>query len=363
MRVLIADDDVVLRRLLQHYLERCGHEVVAAQNGAVAWSRFQEEDFPIVITDWMMPEMQGIELLRRIRASGRRAYVYVILLTSRAEREDIIEGMEAGADDFVAKPFDQDELRVRLRAGERIVALARAAVESKHLASLGQLAGGLAAEMSDALDTLADDQGAVQHNAILLLEDYSQGETAAADLADLRSSLSRRLERTREDLDRLRESVRTLRELAQPAGVALQDADLNAALASTAGLFRRTMADKGIQLETDFEALPLIPCRLTEIRQVLLQLLLNAIRACGTGNRVTVRTRAGGEAVLIEVEDTGCGIEPERASQLLEPSSTRPPGEGLGLSVSADIIRDHGGDLEVESRVGQGSTFRIRLPR
>jgi len=130
MKVLIAEDELVSRRLLQSYLERWGHEVAAAKNGREAWTLFQAGDFPIVISDWMMPEMDGLELIRHIRACPRSGYVYAILVTSKSQTEDIIEGMEAGADDFVSKPFDRDELRVRLRAGQRVIELERALVNS-----------------------------------------------------------------------------------------------------------------------------------------------------------------------------------------------------------------------------------------
>jgi DNA-binding response OmpR family regulator len=123
MRVLIADDDPVSRKLLQSYLQKWGCEVTAAQDGAEAWSCFQRDEFPVVITDWMMPELDGVELVRRIRSGPRSGYVYVILLTAKGQKEDLVEGMDAGADDFLTKPFDRDELRVRLRAGERFVEL------------------------------------------------------------------------------------------------------------------------------------------------------------------------------------------------------------------------------------------------
>jgi phosphoserine phosphatase RsbU/P len=134
MKILIAEDESVSRRLLERHLERWGHEVVAVSNGAEAWELFQAGEFPIVISDWMMPRMDGLELIRRIRARQHSGYVYAILLTSKSQKEDIVAGMEAGADDFLTKPFDRDELRVRLRAGQRVVEL-----ESALLASLQDL--------------------------------------------------------------------------------------------------------------------------------------------------------------------------------------------------------------------------------
>jgi sigma-B regulation protein RsbU (phosphoserine phosphatase) len=125
MRVLIVEDDRVTRRLLQRQLEQWGHQVDAAEHGAQAWERFQIVDYSMVVSDWMMPEMDGLELVRRIRGTPRSGYVYVIMLTAKAAKDDLVQGMEAGADDFLSKPFDHNELRVRVRAGERILELER----------------------------------------------------------------------------------------------------------------------------------------------------------------------------------------------------------------------------------------------
>ena len=123
MKILIADDDAVSRRLLQSYLQKWGYEVAAAKDGSEAWDLFEGGIFPIVITDWMMPELDGPGLIRRIRSSQRPGYIYAILLTAKSQKEDLVEGMEAGADDFVTKPFDPDELKARLRVAERILKL------------------------------------------------------------------------------------------------------------------------------------------------------------------------------------------------------------------------------------------------
>src|ERR1700730_16106464 len=108
MRVLIADDDPISLLLLQRTLQQWGYEVTAARDGAEAWRFFEERDFPLVISDWVMPGMDGLELVRRIRASSRPGYVFVILLTAKTHKGEVVEGMAAGADDFVTKPFDRD---------------------------------------------------------------------------------------------------------------------------------------------------------------------------------------------------------------------------------------------------------------
>jgi sigma-B regulation protein RsbU (phosphoserine phosphatase) len=126
MRVLIAEDDPISRHLLQRTLEQWGYEVVAAPDGAEAWRLFGSADFPLVISDWVMPDVDGIELVRRIRSAARPGYVYTILLTAKSQKDEVVTGMAAGADDFIIKPFDRDELRARLRAGERIIRLEEA---------------------------------------------------------------------------------------------------------------------------------------------------------------------------------------------------------------------------------------------
>ena len=123
MTVLIAEDDLASRRLLEKAVQSFGHDVVAARDGLEAWERFNNGDFSFVITDWMMPGFDGLELCRRIRTSIRPNYVYVIMVTSNSGQEDLITGMGAGADDFIVKPIDRRELQVRMRAAERILKL------------------------------------------------------------------------------------------------------------------------------------------------------------------------------------------------------------------------------------------------
>jgi len=124
-KILIADDHELSRFKLQTDLEKWGHEVTVAEDGEQAWELFQKNPFSIVITDWMMPKVDGLELVKMIRAAECSNYVYIIMLTAKAEKHDIVAGMGAGADDFLTKPFHRDELQVRLRAGIRITSLNR----------------------------------------------------------------------------------------------------------------------------------------------------------------------------------------------------------------------------------------------
>ena len=127
MRILVAEDERITRMTLARQLQVWGHEVVAAEDGQQAWEQFEVgPEFDIVLTDWEMPRLSGLEFVRRIRQAARSAYTYLVILTSRSDKADVVNGIEAGADDFVSKPFDREELRVRLLAGERVVRLERA---------------------------------------------------------------------------------------------------------------------------------------------------------------------------------------------------------------------------------------------
>jgi diguanylate cyclase (GGDEF)-like protein len=124
MKVLIADDNQMSRVLLRSSVERWGYEVVLAANGLEAWDILAQPDAPpMAILDWVMPDVTGPELCRRVRENHREPYTYILLLTSKNTKNDTVEGFEAGADDYIIKPFDDNELRMRLRAGQRIVDL------------------------------------------------------------------------------------------------------------------------------------------------------------------------------------------------------------------------------------------------
>lgn len=123
MKILIADDDTVSRMILKRALEKLGHEVVATEDGAAAWAVFQKQDVPVLVTDWNMPGMDGLELCSRIRRENRKKYTYIIVITSSDASTGFLSAMDAGADDYTVKPFVPEKLAARLRVAERILRL------------------------------------------------------------------------------------------------------------------------------------------------------------------------------------------------------------------------------------------------
>lgn len=123
MRVLVVDDDEVSAELLKHALEQFGYDVTIAFDGCEAFRLVRTGEFRMVVTDWEMPEMNGLELCRHIREKAASGYVYIILLTSNSGTQNIVQGLEAGADDYIVKPFEPEELSLRLRVGQRVLTL------------------------------------------------------------------------------------------------------------------------------------------------------------------------------------------------------------------------------------------------
>lgn len=126
MKVLVADDDLISGRSLEQTIKEWGYNATAAKNGEEAWQIIKKEEIRLAVLDWMMPRMDGVELCRRIRQEfqeGISKYIYIILLTGRNQQEDVIQGLSAGADDYMIKPANLLELKVRLQNGKRIISL------------------------------------------------------------------------------------------------------------------------------------------------------------------------------------------------------------------------------------------------
>jgi len=132
MRILIADDELMSRKLLQKTLERAGYEVTAVENGRLAVDQLCPANGPrLALLDWVMPELNGPGVCREVRKRKEQSYVYMILLTSKEAKEDVVAGLESGADDYLTKPFDPEELKARLRTGLRILNLEDHLVEAR----------------------------------------------------------------------------------------------------------------------------------------------------------------------------------------------------------------------------------------
>jgi signal transduction histidine kinase len=402
MKVLIAEDDAVSRRLLRGTLEKFGHEVTEAVTGSEALKRFDEAEFPIVITDWMMPEMDGVELIRRIRAKNLLNYAYLILLTAKSQHEDLIQGMDSGADDFLTKPFDRDELRVRLGAAERVLNLQKtladqnrqlreaqaSLVQNEKFASIGQLAIGVANEINAPISEVGDSLTVLRRDmfrAIGLLNSYREGKkslaqanpTLAAEIDEeereinidsLTSHLGAIADRSLTCVHRIRETVRNLRDFAHLDDYMTREFSLDAAVEDVLNLLQRDLLKKRLEIKQTFERLDPIQGNPGKVKKVLLNILLRGIEASPRDGSIEVRTRPSADGgATVEIQDDGAGIAPDDLKHIFEPfyplRLLPEHGNGLGLAISYNIVREHGGNIEVTSHIGKGTTFRVHLPK
>jgi sigma-B regulation protein RsbU (phosphoserine phosphatase) len=165
MKILVAEDDVTSRFMIQSFLDKWGYEVICASDGEEAWAVLQVTEAPqLAILDWMMPSIDGLSLCKRLRGQKRQAPLYIILLTTKGDRHDIIEGLEAGADDYVTKPFDPEELRARLNVGQRVVGLQNDLNDSEKFKGVVEMAGAVCHELNQPL------QGLLGFSEMLLMD-------------------------------------------------------------------------------------------------------------------------------------------------------------------------------------------------
>ncbi|PQO38778.1 hybrid sensor histidine kinase/response regulator [Blastopirellula marina] len=399
MRVLVAEDGMMMRRILVRALEGWKYEVTEVENGAQAWEAFEAEPFRLVLTDWVMPEVDGLDLIRRIRSAKLPFYVYIILLTAKSEKEDLVVGMEAGADDFLVKPVDHNELRVRLREGERIVRLEQelaeqnrqlretqaALVQSEKLASLGQMAAGMAHEINNPIALVANNLAVLKRDVSSAFELLDMYRSIHDEIAKINPELAKNAAELEEDCDyqwirdespelfdrsltglqRVRDIVQNLRSFARLDEAELDHLDVNAALFAVSQVLHHEIEARQIELIVDPGDIPLILCEPVKIQQVLHHLLLNAIQASDVGGKVTLSSSRCDEGVQIDVQDHGCGMSGSDLAHIFEPFFTTRAvgsGQGLGLAVSYGIVRDHGGSIQVRSQLGRGTTFSVQLP-
>jgi len=368
MRILIAEDDTVSREILEALLTQLGHDVVAAADGRDAWDLLTRDPVPLVISDWMMPDVDGLELCRRIRAEDRPKYTYVILLTTLGGKENYLEAMEAGADDFLTKPLDADQLAARLRVAERVLGLQRELVQleltqgqlvqQERLRALGEMASGIAHDFSNAL------------SAVLGFTDMLLRNPSALDD---REGLRKRLELIHTAGLDATHLVRRLREFYRhrDESEAFAPCDVNKVVRTAVALTeprwkaQAQAAGIAIHVETDLGLVRIVDGSASELRDVLMNLIFNAVDAMPQGGAIRIASALDGDrSVLITVTDTGVGMTEDVRRRCLEPFFTTKGdlGTGLGLAMTYGVIQRHGGAVDVESEPGRGTTFRIRLP-
>jgi signal transduction histidine kinase len=401
MRILLAEDDPVTRKLMTRLLNQAGYEVDAVADGTAALRKMTDHYYPMLVTDWEMPGMDGIELCKAVRSLALGGYVYTLLLTGRDAKARVIAGLEAGADDYLVKPIHEQELIARLNTGRRILTLEHSLKtlelersQAQKLESVGRLAAGVAHEINTPVQFVSDNvqfvraslpqiaavihafrnlQQTVQSGGdVAGAESLAAAADKAADLDYIMENAPLAIESAIDGLGRIATIVRSMKEFAHPDQAAKSLADLNQAIRGTLVIAHNEYKYVA-ELDAQYGELPAVPCYLGEINQVILNLLVNAAHAISdvvkdtaSLGKLTVRTRLDGEAVEISIADTGTGIPEAARDKIFDPFFTtkevgRGTGQGLAIARSV-IVNKHGGTLRFETECGKGTTFIIRLP-
>ncbi len=351
MKILIAEDDPVSRRVLEASLRKWGYDVIVTCDGIEAWQALQHKDAPtLAILDWMMPGMDGITVCRKIREMPRFQSTYIILLTAVGQKDRIVEGLQAGADDYVIKPFEPEELHARVRVGERIVELNRVKDEilsivshelrsplTSILGSLGLIADGDTGEISQQTKKMVDIAYRNSEHLLCMIN----------EMLDIRKIESGKMAFHLQPLE--------LKSIAEQA----MEVNQSYAQQLEVGLVLKD-ALPGVKVNADGDRLI----------QVFTILLSNAIRFSPPNGKVEISISNHDNIVCAAVTDHGTGIPEEFSDQVFkkfaqarQSGARRKGSTGMGLSIAKAIIEEMSGQIGFETEIGVGTTFYFDLPQ
>ncbi|MFY7999900.1 MAG: sensor histidine kinase [Candidatus Kapaibacteriota bacterium] len=368
-KILIVDDAEEIRLSLSAFLRSWRYTVVQARDGEEAWNILLQSDISLVVSDWSMPVLNGLELCNRIRAASFDRYIYFILLTANTEKADMIAGMEAGADDFLGKPFDQSELRVCIRAGERILHLERrlkqqqeqivetnaALIQTEKLATLGAIASSVAHELNSPLGAILNAAERVQAT----LENVMPAHEELQEDIDL---LIRAALHSRAVVADLLVSARTPGENETCNVAEVVDGWLR--------LYKKQLELYGIEYTFVVEETRPVALSYPALSQALTNVLMNARDALIENTEekeryISLRAEADASHCIITVQDNGSGISAEVESRLFDAfvtSKEQGKGTGLGLWVTRSLLKKAGGGIVIRNREGGGAEVVMILP-
>lgn len=369
MKTLIADDDVTTRRMLRAALTHWGHPVCEASNGEEAWAQLTgPEPAELAIVDWMMPDLSGPDLCRRLKASRLEPMPYVILLTSKTQLQDVVSALDAGADDFITKPYKVEELRARLAAGGRVVALQRQLLDlnqqlEQRVQDRTEQIQDLLRQKQELVTQLGHDLRTPLTPLVALLPGLVRGEKEM----DRRDALQMCLDQV-QLLRRLAERVFALSQLDSPrtpvtlGPVLLADiaeASIHPML-SARGDFDRL----GMEIPMDLQ----VSADPKWLGHVFEDLVDNACRYSEPGTPIHVSATRAGDKVVVRISDQGRGLRAEDLERVFEPFFTGDAARhdrranGIGLAFCRRILDRHGGRIWAESEgPGKGAAFHFTL--
>jgi signal transduction histidine kinase len=360
-RILVVDDNVEMRRYLMRLLQ-CRWQVQTAADGGEALERIREHPPELIVADIMMPHMDGLELLRRLRSEAATARIPVLLLSARAGEEAYVDGLRAGADDYLVKPFSRHELLARV---ESRLATARQQAVERAARSQAEHTIKAREEFFAALAHELRSPAACLFTWIARLRNAGLHSADESDALDVLETAAHTIRRLAEDLiDVARGSSGHMRVDRQPY------ATLAPLIAGVIEAYGPAALQKSIILQSELEEdNGPVEVDADRIQQIVSNLLSNAIRFTPPGGHIDVQCGRREDAIELSVRDSGRGIPAEALPRVFErywqgaPATDSDGGLGLGLAICRQLVELHGGRIEAKSAGrNRGATFIVRLP-
>ncbi|MFB2973393.1 sensor histidine kinase [Aerosakkonema sp. BLCC-F183] len=422
-KILVVEDDSATRLLLKRDLQLEGYEVTVAKNGEEGLQQAVKIRPALILCDWMMPLMDGVEVCRRVKATPELSSTFFILLTARDSIADRVLGLDAGADDFVSKPIEPNELLARVRAGLRVhqyqQQLSEAnqqlsqtlqdlqqtqaqLVQSEKMSSLGQMVAGIAHAINNPITFISGNLDYTKNSFNDLIElihlyqkYYPQPEQEInlaienMDWEFLKTDIPKSLDSMKVGASRIRDLVVSLKSFSRLDEAEIKQVDIHADIDNALLLLEHRLSGETsdnlytdetskIKVIKEYGTLPLVECYAAQLNQVFFNIITNAIDAIEElalsetslilrKGQISIRTKLLDENwVEIAISDNGEGITPEVVQQIFNPFFTTKPvdkGTGLGLAIAYSIVVDkHKGLLECRSSKGKGTEFLIKIP-
>lgn len=399
-KILIADDHSTIRLLLKKQLQTEGYDIAVATNGKEAIQVAEELRPALILCDWMMPEMDGIEVCRKLKSDRQLASIFFILLTAKGEITDRVEGLDAGADDFLSKPVEPSELLARVRAGIRLYdsqqefiktnqklsktlrdlqSTQSQLIQAEKMSSLGKMVAGVAHEINNPVTFILGNL-VHAHNYIEDLIDLAKlalnsREPEMKEAAEemeldfLMEDLPKVLDSMQKGAKRISEIVVSLRNFSRLDEAEMKEVNIHEGIESTLSILQHRLS--GIEVVKNYSDIPKIECYPGQLNQVFINILSNAIDVLNNPKNaspcIEIYTGlANKKQVEIKISDNGPGIDVKVLPRIFEPFFTTKQvgaGKGLGLSTSYSIVVDkHGGELNCVSTPGNGAIFEILIP-
>lgn len=365
MKILIAEDDPVSRKILEGNLRKKGFDVVVTKDGREAWEAIRQPDPPpLAILDWMMPGMDGLTVTQRIRQDFQEFYTYIIILTAKGSKEDIRTALDAGADDYIVKPFSPIELNARIQVGIRIINLHKKLNE--HIEKLKFYDRQKTDFLATASHELRTPLAIIGEGVSLFMDGV------AGELNDVQKDLMGDIQDNVEGLKRLISDLLDISKI-ESGKIVLHKSTVD--FGQIADYLEKGIGfqaiKKGIQFNVEK---PDTPIRIfadgDKIKQIFSNLISNAIRYTEKGGEITVRIEETGTHVQCSVSDTGKGISKKdqpllfsQFAQLGRAHNEEYKGTGLGLVIVKGLVERHRGAISVESDIGQGATFAFTIAK